>query len=190
MMFLALLISVTSGCSSVGGLCQSNSDCCPDICSPTSCMQGRCIGSICLTNGYSCQVDCQCCSGTCIQNDVNPGTCGVPSLKKGKPWPFANTSAHVLCEGASCGPGGCSGDGTCSVCCPPGQAAHCEWDACHCYCSTNGEKVSKLVTTSSQNVTIILSSIIIGLLVIVIVLGIFIAYRIGRRNVEQVPLIN
>lgn len=183
-MFIVYFLGIALACSSVGGSCESNDDCCPDLCSPTSCMQGQCIGSVCLADGNSCQIDCQCCSGACIQNDVNPGTCGIPSLKNGKPWTFTNTSAHALCEGSSCGPGGCSDGNACGVCCPPGQATYCIWYGCRCYCSSQADELAKSSTPSFQTVPIILGTISIALLLVIIVRS------IRRRDGDQVPLMN
>ncbi len=64
------------GCSQEGQKCFDNNDCCPNLCEPTSCYNGMCIGSTCKGPGYSCYSDCECCSDNCVINDINPGTCG------------------------------------------------------------------------------------------------------------------
>ena len=118
LLFLSLIsISFSQGpCHVLGGSCQSNNDCCANLCSPSSCFQGICIGSTCLANGNSCQTDCQCCSGACVKNDVNWGTCGVPT-------PLDNQAPKPLETPACCGAGG---DGwVCNICCPEGTAASC-----------------------------------------------------------------
>lgn len=71
----------TKRCTSVGGVCYSDDNCCWNPCSPTSCMRcpscdtGICIGSYCLSRGTVCTIDCQCCSNDCMINEFSPGFC-------------------------------------------------------------------------------------------------------------------
>lgn len=136
LLFLSLIsISFSQGpCHGLGGSCQSNDDCCVNLCSPSSCFQGICIGSTCLANGNSCQADCQCCSGACVKNDVNWGTCGVPTTLDKQAVSHVNSNEHSpkpLDTPACCGAGG---DGwVCNICCPEGTAAACYINTgCHC----------------------------------------------------------
>lgn len=62
------------GCSPLNGPCSSNADCCFN-CTGVSCWNGMCIPGTCLSRGTNCNVDCQCCSGDCEQNETDWGTC-------------------------------------------------------------------------------------------------------------------
>jgi hypothetical protein len=62
-------------CQPLGASCKSTSDCCVNLCSPTSCSSGVCIGSWCSGSGAVCQADCQCCSKDCVINEMSPGFC-------------------------------------------------------------------------------------------------------------------
>jgi len=64
-----------SGCAGLYQPCSTTSDCCIDLCSPTSCSNGICIGSTCLGRGSACQADCSCCSQDCVVSDTSPGFC-------------------------------------------------------------------------------------------------------------------
>jgi hypothetical protein len=141
-------VEKAEACASPGDICTSNEDCCPNLCSPTSCSGGVCIGSTCLSNTSPCQVDCQCCSGACLQTWPNVGRCGVPtksSPELGRMRKNA-TATQVLvfrpdCDGAWCSAGDCNVDGqSCDICCPPGQGANCDANSCHCWCSSSLNK--------------------------------------------------
>jgi hypothetical protein len=152
-LFIIFTASSASACSNVGTSCQTNSDCCPDLCSPTSCFQGMCIGSTCLADGNFCETDCQCCSSACIKNDANPGTCGVPSLKQQANLKSNTKSKNFtnLDVGSCCSAGDCNVDGTsCNICCPVGSASHCDSNACNCWC-TSGAIISTFSQFSSTN---------------------------------------
>lgn len=149
-MFLIILIVTipfVNACSNLGASCSTNSDCCVNLCSPTSCSQGMCIGSTCLADGNFCEMDCQCCSGACIKNDANPGTCGVPLRNK-----QVNVKSHNftnLEESSCCSAGDCNVDGTsCNICCPVGSASHCDSNSCSCWC-TSGVVVSTISQLAS-----------------------------------------
>ena len=62
-------------CQPIGGKCVTTSDCCINLCSPTSCSGGVCIGSYCKGRGSSCQMDCECCSKDCVNNEITWGIC-------------------------------------------------------------------------------------------------------------------
>ncbi len=192
---LLILISVTAiiACSSVGGTCNTNADCCTNLCSPTSCMQGQCIGSYCLTEGSRCQLDCQCCSGTCLTDERHPvPICGNPSKVIA---PSNNISARPYCEGAYCG-GGCDVGPSvaCAVCCPVGTPATCDWSACLCYCGTfPPSQPSQFAVLQQGNVFGIILFAVIGLFLVGLTLmSIFtlISIRRFRRSGEQIPLVN
>lgn len=135
-MFLFFLVHGAISCSQLGQTCTTNDDCCVDPCSPTSCFQGLCIGSTCLGFGSSCQLDCQCCSGSCVKNELNPGTCVEEKISKIK----HNISQYVLDNcGSCCSAGDCQISGTfCNICCPVGSSSHCNSNTCQCWCSSSG----------------------------------------------------
>jgi len=117
-------------CAPAGGSCSSSDDCCTNLCSPTSCVQGTCISSTCLADGNFCQIDCQCCSGACVQ-DLG-GRCGVPPAAAQK---NRTVALPLDCPGAACvfDP---EGGPTCVACCLPGQSAYCGYYAPNpCFCS-------------------------------------------------------
>ncbi len=180
---LILFIGIAMACSSLGGTCQYNEDCCPNPCAPTSCFQGQCIGSYCLGNGNFCQMDCQCCSGTCVQNDSNPGTCGEPTAQI-KPKSNTTFAYRPYCEGSYCGPGGCAiGDNCCGVCCPIGTGAVCDWDSCSCYCS--GSQNVKPKAIASPPVTDLTTTVVglsVTLVAVLICSSIGVVYFIWKMR--------
>lgn len=110
--FCVLFFYIVSGCMSIGLSCSKSADCCGDACSPTSCVDGVCVGSTCLTFGSPCGLDCQCCSGYCdIDIDNNP-RCSVPVKNK-----------DAALDDACCYD---NNDGYyCKICCPLGSPAIC-----------------------------------------------------------------
>jgi len=79
---LALTLTLTQvegkekvNCVPVGDKCSSTADCCVNLCSPTSCSNGICIGSYCKGRGSTCQADCECCSKDCFISETSPGFC-------------------------------------------------------------------------------------------------------------------
>jgi hypothetical protein len=145
-MIIILFFCLSLGCSGIGGSCEVKSDCCADLCSPTSCSQGICIGSTCLVDGSFCEMDCQCCSGECIVNDLNAGVCGVPSAK------IEKKNGTKLDVGSCCSAGDCDISGTsCNICCPVGEASNCNSNTCNCWC-TSGNIITA-VSVSPNSIT-------------------------------------
>lgn len=67
--------SKKTNCSPLKGACRLDADCCFNPCSPTSCFQGSCIGSMCLSRGNACRMGCECCSKRCKIDSTSPGFC-------------------------------------------------------------------------------------------------------------------
>ncbi len=134
-MLMFVLVTLTTqyaqACNSPGGTCVTNDDCCPNLCSPTSCSNGVCIGSYCLSYQSQCQLDCQCCPGTyCQQTYPSFGRCTYPGRLA--------SPAVANCSGPVCSLSACDvhHNASCQVCCQTGQSAHCDSSSCTCSCKS------------------------------------------------------
>ena len=137
-MFVLLFFTIAFACAPQGGPCSSTSDCCPNLCSSTSCLVsfgiGTCVGSICKPYGTVCNLDCECCTNNCEINDLNFGTCGVDTKR----------STTVGECGVSCV--NCRwANRDCNICCPIGVQAWCTGGECHC--GLEGQSMFSNVTT-------------------------------------------
>ena len=111
---LLFFISIVFACSSPGGSCSNNNDCCWNPCSPTTCVNGMCTGSSCLGYGVQCAFDCQCCSGYCDSDIDNTPRCNVPTPAEARPMDPPSSCCFA------------GGDGwVCNICCPLGVEARC-----------------------------------------------------------------
>lgn len=157
MKVIVVLIAVCNACVSVNGECATTSDCCYDLCRPVTCSQGRCTGSFCLGYGDACEIDCQCCTGSCVINDLNMGSCGEPVPRN-----MRNRSSLFKpdCDGAWCSTGDCDGSKDCDICCPPGQAANCDQPLCHCFCTSS--KLNVAEPTNDTNVALIVAVVVLA----------------------------
>lgn len=186
MMIVFVFFTVVFSCVPRGSSCFSTSDCCPSLCSPTSCLIslgiGTCIGSTCNPYGTVCNLDCECCSGDCVINDLNFGTCG--------------TDTKSLAEVDECGIScvNCRwSNRDCNICCPIGVQAWCAGGACHC-----GPGYEIVTQTQSSNITVhyavatsgtkhkhdntlLIVSILTGILTFVIVVQFLIIIRSRNR---------
>lgn len=161
--FFLLTAQLASACSGLGGTCVDSSDCCANLCAPTSCSNGVCIGSYCVGHQGDCQLDCQCCPGLfCGQTYPNFGRC--TSLR-----------AHLTmenCTGPVCSVPKCSiqPNGNCSICCSEGQTATCDSLKCQCSCSVSateplqndGGVVISARAVPYLHATVALASLVVG----------------------------
>jgi len=163
-----LFASPSLACSQKDEPCIDASECCPSLCQSVSCVQGFCTGGTCKADGNNCELDCECCGGNCIMNDINPGTCGGETKRL-----EALDNCGVSCIN-------CRWNAEdCNICCPLGVVAYCQNADCQCgmpydkrsiqpinisihYASAFSGKIS-----NNNN-----SGIVIGLVVTVVILSV------------------